>query len=199
MESNSTRETQFRQAFKHLNRFMLLMWRLGLGYWFRWPRAFGRIMVLCHHGRKTGLLRRTPVNYALLGDDLYCTVGFGSGSDWYKNIVKDPRIEVWMPDGWWAGSAEDVSDHEDRAEILRQVLIGGGFATRIAGIDPYHIPQEELEALLATYRLIHIRRTEARTGAGGPGDLAWIWQVVATLMLPLLFIRRKSTSTKRKG
>jgi deazaflavin-dependent oxidoreductase (nitroreductase family) len=198
MDSDPTRAIQYRRAFKSFNRFMLLMWRLGMGFWFRWPQVFGRIMVISHYGRKTGLLRRTPVNYALLEDDLFCTAGFGGGSDWYKNIIKNPQVEVWTPDGWWSGIGEDVSDHEDRVQILRQVLIGGGFVTRIAGIDPYRISEDELEALLASYRLIRIRRTGARTGQGGPGDLSWVWHVVATLMLPLLLIRRRPRSSKGK-
>jgi len=33
--------------------------------------------VITHTGRKTGRKRRTPVNYAVVRDDVYCTAGFG--------------------------------------------------------------------------------------------------------------------------
>src|SRR6266542_1045798 len=100
-----------RQAFKYFNRFMLLMWRLGWGAWVNaWPDVGGRIMVITTTGRKSGLRRQSPVNYALVGGELYCTAGFGQVSDWYRNIKANPNVEVWLPDGWWSGVAEEVTD-----------------------------------------------------------------------------------------
>jgi len=182
---------EIRQFFKYFNRFMLFLWRLGLGYWFRWPQAFGCIMVISHHGRRTGSLRRTPVNFAMVKDDLFCTAAYGVRADWYRNILQDPNVEVWLPDGWWKGIAEDVTDWEDAPEILREVLIGSGFAARAYGINPKKLTHKELEELLTNYCLVRIRRTEAQSGPGGPGDLAWIWPILTFLLLPALFKRRK--------
>jgi hypothetical protein len=50
---------------------------------------------------------------------------------------------------------------------------------------------EELDAATADYRLIRIRRTEARTGPGGPGELAWVWPLATMLLLPLVLFRRR--------
>jgi hypothetical protein len=72
-------EERLRQGFKHFNRFMMLMWRLGLGPWVNaWPEVGGRIMVITHTGRKTGIRRRTPVNYTIADGEVYCTSGFGA-------------------------------------------------------------------------------------------------------------------------
>ncbi len=186
-------EEGLRQMFKRFNRFMLLLWRLGLGLWVNtWPEVGGRIMVITHTGRKTGIQRRTPVNYAIVDGEVYCTAGFGTISDWYRNIRANPEVEVWLPDGWWAGVAEEVTDSEARLPLLRQVLIGSGFAARVAGIDPITMTDAELEAATASYRLIHIKRTEARTGPGGPGDLAWVWPLATMILLPLALRRRKT-------
>ena len=185
-------EERLRQGFKYFNRFMLMMWRLGLGPWVNaWPEVGGRIMVITHTGRKSGLRRRTPVNYALVDGEIYCTAGFGRTSDWYRNIVAQPQVEVWLPDGWWAGVAEEVTDTGLRAPLLRQVLIASGFAAYAAGIDPATLTNEELSAATADYRLIHIRRTEARTGRSGPGDLAWVWPLATMILLPLVLLRRR--------
>ena len=79
---DSRSEQDLRQGFKYFNRFMLLMWRLGLGRWINlWPEVGGRIMVITHTGRKTGMRRRTPVNYTIANGDIYCTAGFGGVSD----------------------------------------------------------------------------------------------------------------------
>jgi deazaflavin-dependent oxidoreductase (nitroreductase family) len=185
-------EEQLRQGFKYLNRFMLFMWRLGLGPVLNMgPAMAGRYMVITHTGRKSGMKRRTPVNYAMVDDEVYCTAGFGSVSDWYRNIIANPQVEVWLPDGWYAGIAEEVTHPEARLPLLRDVLIGSGFAALAAGVDPAKMTDEELDAATKEYRLIHIRRVAARTGKDGPGDLAWVWPVVTTVLLALLLIRPK--------
>ena len=183
-------ERQLQQGFRRLlNPFMLSLWRLGLAWMFEvWPAVSGRIMVITHTGRKTGLQRRTPVNYAEVDGELYCTAGFGAISDWYRNICANPDVEVWLPNGWWAGVAEDVSDSADRLKLMRQVLIGSGFVAYVAGLNPRSMSDAELQAATASYRLLHIRRTQARTGPGGPGELAWVWPL-ATLALLVIWPR----------
>jgi deazaflavin-dependent oxidoreductase (nitroreductase family) len=168
-----------------------MLWRLGLGSWFQfWPEVTGQVLVITHIGRKTGLRRKTPANFAIIDGQIYCTAAFGVHSDWYLNILQNPNVEVWMPDGWWAGMAEDVSEDENRTEIMRQVLIGSGFAAYMFGINP-QLPDDELAKITLPYKLIRINPTEARTGDGGPGDLAWIWPLLTFLLLPLVFRRRK--------
>jgi deazaflavin-dependent oxidoreductase (nitroreductase family) len=185
-------QDQLRQGFKQFHRFMLGLWRLGLGPWVNlWPEVGGRIMVIRHTGRKTGIVRYTPVNYTIADGEIYCTAGFGSVSDWYRNILAHPEVEVWLPDGWWAGLAQDVSETSTRIPLLRQVLIASGFAARAAGLDPISMTNEQLEATTADYRLVRIQRTEARTGPGGPGDLAWVWPLATMILLPLILLRRR--------
>lgn len=183
----------WRQGFKHyLNPAMLALWRLGLGKWInRAPKYGGRIMVLTHTGRKSGRKRRQPLNYALVNGEIYCVAGFGVVSDWYKNLKANPHVEVWLPDGWWAGIAEDISNCPERIRLLREVMIASGFAAYAAGLDPHKTGDAELATLAKDYRLIHIHRTEPRTGEGGPGDLAWVWTASTWVLLALLLLRRK--------
>lgn len=187
-------EERLRQGFKkYLNPFMLTMWRLGLGIWFKvWPEISGSVMVLTHIGRKTGIKRYQPLNYAIVDDDIYCVAAFGSISDWYRNIKADPNVEVWLPDGWWAGVAKDVSDSPERIQLVRQVMIGSGFAAYAAGLNPRTMTDEVLDAESQKYRLLRIHRTAPRTGPGGPGELGWVWQLTTMILLGLvLFWRRR--------
>ena len=71
-------------------------------------------------------------------------------------------------------------------------MIASGFAARLAGIDPLRMSDEELADASASYPLVHIRRTEARTGLGGPGDLAWVWPWTTVILLILLLFRPRS-------
>ncbi len=171
---------------------MLTMWRLGLGRWFKvWPEISGSVMVLIHTGRKTGIKRYQPLNYAIVDEDIYCVAAFGDISDWFRNIKASPNIEVWLPDGWWAGVAEDISDSPARIQLIRQVMIGSGFAAYIAGLNPHKMTDEELEVESPKYRLLRIRRSAARTGPGGPGDLEWLWQLASIILLGVVLLRRR--------
>lgn len=191
---------RLRQGFKkYFNPFMLMIFRLGLSRWFDiWPSVSGRIMIITHIGRKTGVKRRTPVNYAIVDGELYCTAGFGRVSDWYRNIKANPQVEVWLPDGWWAGVAEEVARDDRWLALMRQVIIGSGIAGSIFGLHPQTMSDEELQAAVADYCLIHIRRTEVRTGRGGPGDLAWVWPLATFILLPRSLRRRSNKRLRRK-
>jgi deazaflavin-dependent oxidoreductase (nitroreductase family) len=192
MELSRISEDRLRTSFKAFNNFMILLWRLGLGSWGNGTKFGGSLMVIKHRGRKTGLTRLTPVNYATIDGDIYCTSGFGKAADWYHNIQSNPEVEVWLPDSRWAGVAEDVTDAEDRVEILRRVITASGFAGPLFGANPKKLTDDDFEALMDSYRLIRVQRAEALTGPGGPGDLAWIWPLTTFVLLWMLSRRRRT-------
>jgi deazaflavin-dependent oxidoreductase (nitroreductase family) len=180
----------YRQFFKKMNVFMLWMWRLGFRKWLNiCPPLFGRILVITHIGRKSGMKRRTPVNFARIDGELYCLAGFGTLSDWYRNLQKTPQVEVWLPGSWWNAVAEDANQDARRLPILRQVIKDSGFAGFAFGVNAYRLSDAELDALTQDYRLLHLRCTGRRHGRGGPGDLAWVWLIPAGAALLLLLSR----------
>ncbi|NWG16099.1 MAG: nitroreductase family deazaflavin-dependent oxidoreductase [Chloroflexi bacterium] len=196
---DSQTEATLRQFFRYFNKIMLLLWRLGIGpSMSRYPNTTGRFMVIVHTGRKTGLRRLTPVNYAEIEGGLYCTTGFGSVSHWYQNILANPQVEIWLENERWAATAEDVSDHPDRLKLLREVLKGSGFVAPMIGVDPHTLSDEKLNQATVNYRLIHLRRTEPRTGPGSPGDLAWVWPAGFAFLLPLALAGLFGRGRKRK-
>jgi deazaflavin-dependent oxidoreductase (nitroreductase family) len=169
---------------------MVLLWRLGLGRFINIsPRYGGRIMVLSHRGRKSGRLLHTPVNYAEVDGAIYCVAGFGAKTHWYRNLVADPNVEIWLPDGWWKGTAVDMAHAPRRLDLIRKVLIASGFAARFAGIDPRSCDDATLAQLTADYRLVRVDRNQPLAGAGGPGDLRWVWFSLLAAAV-LLFVRR---------
>jgi deazaflavin-dependent oxidoreductase (nitroreductase family) len=138
-----------------MNHFMVFMWKMGLGKAINvWPAGFGRIMVIKHRGRRSGKEHLTPVNYAIVDGDIYCTAGFGSISDWYRNILATPRVELWLPEGKDFYCAQDVSDLPDRLFLLRQVIIASGFAAPLFGINPKKLNDEQLRSISKDYRLV---------------------------------------------
>lgn len=186
-------ELKLRQFFKYLNRLMLLMWRLGIGPWRPdLPEALGHYLILTHTGRKSGLKYQTPVNYAVVDGEIYISAGFGTLSDWFRNIQANPQVEIWLAEGRWNGKAVEVTGAEQRLRLLRQVLIGSGFAAGLfGGLDPHTIPDAELERLTQDYRLIHLQRSELLPGLGEFASLAWVWPTLVTGLLVALSWRRR--------
>ncbi|HSG43150.1 MAG TPA: nitroreductase family deazaflavin-dependent oxidoreductase [Anaerolineales bacterium] len=145
-----------RRVFHAMNPFMVFMLRIGMGWMMEIaPSVSGRITVIKHKGRKSGKEYLTPVNYAIVDEDVYCTAGFGSISDWYKNMIVNPDVEILLLKGWRKARAEDVSGSPNRLFLLRQVLIGAGFAAPLFGINPRKVSDKQLDALSKDYRLVH--------------------------------------------
>jgi hypothetical protein len=171
---------------------VVLAWRLGLGHWVpMWSPLVGQIMILGHITRRSGRYHRTPVHYALVDGEIYCLSTFGDRCGWHHNVNTNPEVEVWLPDGWWAGIAEEVTDSRLRTPLLRQVLLHSGLFARAVGLEPHAMTNEELAAATRHLRLIKILRTRPCTGPGGPGDLGWIWQITTGVLLLMLLSRRK--------
>jgi deazaflavin-dependent oxidoreductase (nitroreductase family) len=146
---------RLRRFFHSMNHFMVFMWKIGLGRLCNvWPAGFGRIMVIRHIGRKSGKEYLTPVNYAPIGDEIYCTAGFGPGTDWYRNILAQGHVELWLPDGRRRAQVCEVSDSPDRLKLLRQIVIASGFAGPLLGVDPKKTDDEKLERIGRGYRLV---------------------------------------------
>ncbi len=180
-----------RRIFHHMNSGMVLLWRTGLGRIADlWPRGFGRLMVIEHRGRRSGTQFRTPVNYTIVGGDVYCVAAFGERSDWYRNLLAAPETAVWLPDGRWEVSVDDVSDDPCRVDLMRRVLRDSGFAARLFGLDPQRISDPDLAEATATYRLLRFRLGRLRAAQDGPGDLAWIWIPIGTALGAGLLWRR---------
>lgn len=145
-----------RKMFHTMNRFMVFLWKIGLGKAINiWPAGFGRIMVIEHRGRKSGKGYLTPVNYAIVEGEIYAIAGFGSISDWYRNMLVSPRVELWLPEGKRIVRAEDISAASNRLFLLRHVLISSGFAAPMFGVDPKKLSDEQLDRMTKEYPLIH--------------------------------------------
>lgn len=165
--SESRAAHALRREFRHVNHWVLRLWRLGLGPWLSIaPAVTGRYLVLGHTGRKSGMIHRTPLNYAELGGVIYVVAGFGAVSDWYRNIIAAPKIEIWLPGGRYEARAEEVPAEEPaRLSLIRAVLRGSGFAAFVAGVNPYSFDDARLARATAGYRLIAIVPEKRLTAA----------------------------------
>jgi hypothetical protein len=66
-----------------------------------------------------------------------------------------PNVELWLPEGKREARAEDISDSPNRLFLMRQVIIGSGFAGPLFGVDQKKLNDEQLDAVTKEYRLVH--------------------------------------------
>ena len=186
---------RLRKMFRAMNRGMVLMWRLGLGRWAdTWPSVGGRVLVVEHHGRKSGNRYRTPLNFTPVGRTRYCLAAFGTRSDWYRNAMAAGRVVVWLPDGMWMAHPSDVTEATGALDRIRQVLIDSGFAARAVGLNPKDMTNEQIAGATADYRLVRLDLIDRCDKS--PADLRWVWLPVAAatgLAIGAIALRQRSS------
>jgi hypothetical protein len=96
----------------------------------------GDIMVLGIAGKKTGMIRYTPVSYARIGPKIYCYQGREMKGQWYVNLLANPKVEVLLPSGLFFGRGETVNDTAEKLQAMRQILKGSGLNSSMYGFDP---------------------------------------------------------------
>lgn len=97
-------------------RLPIWLYRLGLG-----GLLGSRFLLLTHTGRKTGRVRQTVlevVRYDRAATTFIVAAGFGSGSDWYRNICANPRVTVQCGRRRWEMVANFLSPEQAGEELL---------------------------------------------------------------------------------
>ncbi|HEX5837154.1 MAG TPA: nitroreductase/quinone reductase family protein [Anaerolineales bacterium] len=95
--------------FKWLFKLPVLQYKLGMGW------MIGRyVLLLTTTGRKSGKPRQTALEYIYDQEcDRYrVTAGWGGGTDWYRNAMKDPNVTVQVGRRKFRSVAERVCDTE---------------------------------------------------------------------------------------
>jgi hypothetical protein len=171
--------------FKFYDQWIILMWKLGLGKLFNYlPSIFGHMLVVGQPGHRVDGDSFIPMSYFSQREFIYCTPTLDRNPDWYLSMIANPQVEIWLPDGWYTGSAEIVENIEERAAMLRRVLASSGFSTALLlGVNLQTVDEDRFREITAGYHLLRINRQSPRTGADGPGSLAWIWPLVFLLLL----------------
>jgi deazaflavin-dependent oxidoreductase (nitroreductase family) len=170
-----------RRLFRILNKYLMVpIFRLGLGPLLGTPFG-GYIMVLKPIGRKSGKTYYTPVNYAIHNGCVYCVSGGRRTSDWFRNLLAHPEVEIILPGGALFTRVEEVSDPAERLRMARQVLINAGFAGFFEGYNPRALSDEALQEKVSDLPVLRCTPLGLGNGPVDPGGWAWIWGILLTL------------------
>jgi proline iminopeptidase len=85
-------------------------------------REGSTILLLTTKGRKTGEPRTTPLIYAQDGDKYVIVASKGGAPEhpgWYRNIEKDPNVELQVKDDVFAARAR-TAEGEERERLWRK-------------------------------------------------------------------------------
>jgi len=96
-------------VFKWIFKLPILQYRLGLGW------MIGRyILLLTTTGRKSGLPRHTPLEYEYdrESDRFRVAAGWGGNTDWYRNLLANPRVTAQVGLRKFTALAEPAPDEE---------------------------------------------------------------------------------------
>ncbi len=96
-------------VFKWLFKIPILQYKLGLG----WITG-SYILLLTTTGRHSGKLRHTPLEYIYdqENDRYRIAAGWGGHTDWYRNLSKDPHVQVQVGRRKFNAIAEKACDEE---------------------------------------------------------------------------------------
>lgn len=173
------------RALKVLNRwFMVPALRLGLGAWVGTPFG-GYILLLRVRGRRSGLVRETPLSYFLVEGAVWVMAGFGPRTEWFRNLQADPIVEVWLPGRVLRCRAEAAADPATRARIIPALTRAVGVPGAMVGCNPWTASDERILDLLSWVPLVRLSPVGGPIAAGpdDPGGRAWIWRQGLVLWL----------------
>jgi deazaflavin-dependent oxidoreductase (nitroreductase family) len=183
----------FHEAFNAMNRWLTVpVFRAGLGKYMANPWT-GYVMVLRTRGRKSGEMRDAPVGYAIIGDAVYCIAGFGVKTNWYRNVLADPKVEVILPSRAFSGIAEEVTAMDEKLRVLPPLLGTMGPLVAAFGLgNPKQDSAEEIVRKCEGMPLLRIRPTGLAAGPEDPGG--WFWAVpAAASVVGLVWLARRLT------
>lgn len=166
------------------------LWRLGLG-----PVVGHLILLATHTGRKSGLPRRTMLEYYTLNGRKYVVAAFGEKAQWYLNLKADPRVTLQTAHGVENARAVRVIDDLELLAILETFRRHDPPLTRWY-LESNGIAPDDPDDLLSKKNRLHILRfepTAEQTPPPLPADLTWIWPVAGAVVsfTALLLYRRK--------
>jgi deazaflavin-dependent oxidoreductase (nitroreductase family) len=180
---------------------MLPLARIGVGSLLANPLV-GYVAELRTTGRRSGLVRSAPVNYAISDGAIYCLAGWGRSTHWFVNLRANPHVELHLPGSTIIGHAEEVTDPAEARRAIVRVARNAGIGLFFDGLNPLTANDADILARNGWMPVVRIRPTGIGTGPLDPGGRGWLLPALAIALWLLLRgrkIGRKKGATARLG
>ncbi len=186
-----------RQGFKYLNRYVTgPALRTGFGPLLATP-ATGSMLLLRTVGRKSGLVRETPLGYALIDGRIVVIAGYGRRADWFRNALAHPQVEVVLPGARLRGLAKEITDPDERLAAFCTAIEAMSVVGYLTVGDLGEASPERLEEMAEAFPALAITPTAVLPGPFDPGGVGTRWVTAVGVVGPLALawlIRRSRRS-----
>jgi len=166
----------------------LFWWRTGFGPLLSHPAlGGGKMLAITTLGRVSGLPRHTMLSYAAAGGKEYVLSGWGSRSDWVKNILANPLVTVQVGRRGYTAQAYRVEDREEFTMVADEMFRTGGDSHFKPWLESYGVRYDR-DDLVAKRDRVTVFGFQPVDDPGPPplaSDLRWIWLLLAALVLAI--------------
>lgn len=177
---------------KNVYRLPIVLYRMGMG------KLFGRLfMIITTVGRKSGLPRRTAIEFHQHKGRKYVTVGWAK-SDWYQNILANPAITIQTAAGVEHVRARRITSDEELNEAW-EVAERSFVIQTLMKMTGSTMTRESFLAQKDNIIILTFDPTDEPTPPALEADLRWIPSAVFNIMMTIM-IRRwiKARREQRK-
>jgi deazaflavin-dependent oxidoreductase (nitroreductase family) len=191
-----------RATINRLNRGLIVpALRRGFGPWLATP-AGGYLLLLGTRGRRSGLPRLAPLSYRVADGSIWVLAGFGPATQWYRNLLANPVVEVRLPGRDVRCRATSVLDATQRRRIAPALVRSTGLPGLLIGCNPWTALDERILEQLEGVPLIRLDPVDGpiEPGPDDPGGRAWVWRqgsLAALVLLIARVIRRSRPAPQR--
>ena len=157
---------------KKLYRLPIFLYRLGFG-----PMIGKVILIISHHGRKTGKIRRTSVEYFQHEGRLFVMSGFGSRPDWYQNLQADPRAGLKIKNRQICARARSPQGEAEWDQVI--AFLKSSPVAQLSG-HPHQsqLDEPEVRAAIKNWPVLTFDLTDEPCPAPLEADLTWAWPLI---------------------
>jgi deazaflavin-dependent oxidoreductase (nitroreductase family) len=157
---------------RKLYRAPILLYRLGLG------KLFSKyVMILSTIGRKSGKVRRTPIEYYRSGDIIFAISGFEKTPQWYQNLKAHPYVTLQTNQGTHAMLARRPKSAEEWQAVLDYVKASPITNMVIPDVVD-NLEDPEVQAQIQEWPVVLFEPTAEPCPEPLPVDLFWAWPLI---------------------
>jgi len=137
------------------------------------------------------LPRLAPLSYRIADGSIWVLAGFGPTTQWYRNLLANPVVEVRLPGRDVRCRATSVTDLTQRRRIAPALVRSTGIPGLLIGCNPWTAPDERILEQLDGVPLIRLDPLDGpiEPGPDDPGGRAWMWRQGSLAALVLLIAR----------
>ena len=137
-------------------------------------------MIMTTTGRKSGKPRQTAIEFHEFMGRKYVLSGWGTKTDWYRNIEADPHstIQTWC--GTESVLAHRITSDLELAETFEFAMSNPTMRAVIHAVG-FNLTLEQFIAKKECFTFVTFDPTDQMTPESLKADLPWVWMILIPL------------------